>query len=132
MPDSDLLAFCDSEVSNIETRAGHIVVRISAGHVHRSGGLPGADDRAGFLQALELTCFQPSAIHQEAGCVGNLSSGVLRVGGAMLRLVPVPFESACSVELELVFSNGSVCRVTCLGVTLKPAGEARFVEWLKC
>ncbi|GHD64681.1 hypothetical protein GCM10007350_24260 [Jeongeupia chitinilytica] len=84
------------------------------------------------MQPLVLRCFHASLVEQEPGCIGSLAHGVLRVAGAGPGRVPVPFETTESVELELVFANGAMCRVTGRGLTLKSAGEAPIAEWLKC
>lgn len=132
MPSNDALEFHDSEVSSIGLQGKHCVVRFSAGYVHRSEGEPGIDDGSGFLQALELTCLNPSEVHQEPGCVGELWHGTLQVAGKNLGLIPVPYEAEEHVELDLTFSNGSTCRVVAQGISLKPTSEARFVEYFKC
>ena len=132
MSNSDALEFHDSEVSSIGLDGRHFVVRFSAGYVHRSGETPGIDDGAGFLRSLELTCLDPSEVDQEPGCSGGLCEGALYVGGAKLTLVPIPYETEAGIELDLTFANGSACRVVARGLALKPTGEARFVEWLKC
>ena len=90
------------------------------------------NDVDGFLHALELTIKYPLHIHNDPGCIGRISHGVLRVAGTIFRLVSIPYEAEANVELELMFSNGSMCKVSGMGVTLKPNGEARLVEWLKC
>ena len=131
MPDNDVFEFQDSEVSSAELQDQKFVVRFSAAHVRRSINQDG-NDVDGFLQALELTIHQPSIIKTESGCIGRISHGVLRVAGTIFRLVSIPYEAEANVELELMFSNGSMCKVSGMGVTLNAIGEVKFVEWLKC
>lgn len=126
------LEFHDSEVSSVEFQGENFVIRLPAGYVHRSNGRPGIDDGAGFIQALEIACLGPVDVQQDPGCVGALSHGVLRADGQTLVMLPIPYEASGNIELELTFSNGSICRVHSRGITLKALGDARFVEWFKC
>ena len=132
MTRTDTLEFHDSEVSSLGLEGPHFVVRFSAGHVYRADEHPGTGGGAGFLQSLELACLKPSEIQQDSGCIGKLSQGGLRVAGATLGRVPIPYAAEAKVELDLAFSNGATCRVVAHGVVLKPRGEARFVESFKC
>lgn len=131
-PSNDALEFQDSEVASAELEDKHFVVKFSAGRVCRAKGEQGADHKSGYFQALVLTIHDASILESESGCVGRVTQGELRVAGATSRLVPIPYEAIVNVELELVFANGSNCRVAGHGVTLKPTGEARMMEWLKC
>jgi len=131
MPDNFVFEFQDSEVSSAELKEQQFVVQFSAAHVHRSRSKDGID-LDGFLHALVLTIFQPSTIQKDSGCLGRISQGELRVEGNRITRVPIPYEANANVELELSFSNGSMCRVSGQHVTLNATGEVKFVEWLRC
>ena len=131
MPDNDVFEFQDSEVSSAELQDQKFVVRFSAAHVRRSINQDG-NVVDGFLHAVELTILQASVIQNDSSCIGRISHGALRIEGRNVDLIPLPYEAKANVELELMFSNGSMCKVAGQGATLKPTGEARFVEWLKC
>jgi hypothetical protein len=122
------LDFQDSEVSTIELQHNQFIIRFSAAYIHRADN---QDDGPGFIQALELTIDQPTIIQKADGCIGRLSHGMLRVAGTTMKHVPIPYEAA-DVELELTFSNGSICKATGKRIEVKQTGEARVVEWLKC
>jgi len=118
----------DSEVSTAEFQNNQFIVRFSAAHIHHTDN---QDDGPGFIQALELIIDQPTIIQKDDGCVGRLSQGTLRIAGTTIKHVLIPYEAA-DVELELTFSNGSMCKVTGKRIEVKQTGEARVMEWLKC
>lgn len=126
---NELLDFQDSEVSITGLQDNQFIIRFSAAHIHRTDN---QDDVPGFIQALELIIDHPTNIKNEEGCVGRLSQGILRVGGTIIKQVPIPYEATSDVELELVFSNDSICKVDGRRVVLKPTGETRVTGWLKC
>jgi hypothetical protein len=131
MPDNFVFEFQDSEVSSAELKDQQFVVRFSAAHVRQSKNDKG-NDAEGFLQSVQLIISDAVIVQNDSGCVGRVSHGVLRVAGTTITLVPIPYDADAKVELELVFSNGSMCKVSGQRVTLKSTGEAHFVEWLKC
>mgnify|MGYP003343576628 CR=1 FL=1 len=122
------LEFHDSEVAEVGLCGRDVVVRFSAGYVHRTG----TGEGAGFLQSLELVCLDVDDWSQESGCVGRLSEGTLQIDGERLAMVPVPWEAHAPTMLSLTFANGAACEVRSRGMRLQPVGEARFVEWLRC
>jgi len=128
----NVLDFQDSEVSSAELQGSQIIIRFSAALIHGTDDKHNVDDGPGFIQALELTIDKPIVIETDSGCIGRLSQGILRVAGTTIKHVPIPYEATADVELELAFSNGSICKVVGQGVTLKPTGEVRVAEWLKC
>jgi len=124
--------FQDSEVSTTELRDDQFIIRFAAAHIHRENTDGNIDDSPGFIQSLELTLNQATIIEHDLGCVGRLSQGTLRVVGATIKSVPIPYEAEADIELELAFSNGSTCKVTGERIVIKQNGEARVMEWLKC
>jgi hypothetical protein len=128
---NDALDFQDSEVSSVELQDQQFIIRFSAGRV-RTKSRSGIHEDAVLLRTLELVIEHPSVIQKDSGCIGGLLHGELNVTGVKVALIPVPYEMKADVELELTFVNGSVCKVSGQGATLKSIGEAPAVEWLKC
>ena len=129
MHNTDVLEFQDSEISSAEIKDNQFVVRFSAARIHR---ISSQDDGSDLFQALELTIDQPIIIERDSGCVGRLSQGSLRVAGTTVKHVPIPYEAKADVELEIVFANGSTCKVMGKRIETKQTGETRVMEWLKC
>jgi len=124
--------FHDSEVSKIEANTGALIVTFSAAYVHRSEGTPGVDNGEGYVQAVELQIAGATWKGTLEECVGNLSDGDLFLTDTPVRLVPLPFEAAGRVRLELQFTNGTALWASGTSVQVRHAGEARFVELFSC
>lgn len=123
------LDFQDSELSSAELEGQQFIVLFSAAHIHRTDN---QHEGVSFLQALELTIDAATIVEKDSGCVGRISQGSLRVDGTTMKRVPFPYDVEANIELELVFANGSMCKVTGKRIALKTTGESRVVEWLKC
>jgi hypothetical protein len=126
------LEFHDSEVSAIRPKDGGLSISFSAAYVQRSEGAPGVDAGSGYVQALEILLRRANWSGELRPCLGRLSDGHLCSGGQRLPLVPLPYESAGSISVELVFQNGEMLTATAEGAVIRFVGDPRFVESFRC
>lgn len=126
------IEFHDSEVAAVTPVDGALHIRFSAAYVHRAAEAPGMASGEGYLQAVELRLAEPVGQGDWEACQGRLSDGVLSVGDAAMRCVPLPYEAVGRIRLYLAFSNGTELVVEASAVALTQAGAPRFVEVFKC
>jgi hypothetical protein len=126
------LEFHDSEVSAVQPQGEDLSISFSAAYVHRSEGAPGVDAGSGYAQALEILLQRATWSGELRACLGRLSGGHLCSDGQRLPLVPLPYESAGPISVELVFQNGDSLTATAERAVIRFTGEPRFVESFKC
>ena len=118
----------DSEVAAVvATPEGGVVVRLAPAYVHRSAGRPGIDAGSGWLQAVELA-FASAVIEgplPELPC--ELDGGTL-TGVESRGMVPLPYATDAAVHFEAHTLTGGRISARGRGLTVRAAGEARYVE----
>ncbi len=119
----------DSEVAEIASRDGAVVVRFVPACLHKSEGRPGFDSGSGWVQDVRLILHDASVSGDLPDLPCAVMGGELVVGGARHdNSMPVPFEAAECVELRLIFDEMHSATVAGRGVRLELLGEARYVE----
>ena len=123
LPDLSKLEFQfhDSEVSCVRVVSGDVHIAFSAASV-----------RLGYLKAVEFCLSQASWSGNLNECVGGLSDGELKVDGASIQWVSLPFQGAGNISLMLEFANGALLCVTSTEVRVTQRGHPKFVENFAC
>lgn len=136
LADSEVLAtepLTPREVPATEPLPVGLQLRCSAAVVERQA--PGAARLTGYLAPVSLRLTGavelPAAVEWSA-CTGRLREAWLRVDGAALSRLALPFQARGAVQLELVFGNGSHLAVQGTAVSAVAGPAARFVESLAC
>ena len=126
------LQFHDSEISCVAAVNGDVHVAFSAASARRSAGAPGGDARHGYVQAVEFCLHQAVWSGHLNECVGGLSDGELKVDGAAIPWVSLPFQGVGNVALTLAFANGALLCATATQVRVTQRGQPQFVENFAC
>lgn len=124
--------FRDSEVSCVRAVNGDVHVSLSAASARRSAGAPGGDARHGYVQAVELCLHQAAWSGRLNECVGGLSDGELKVDGAAIPWVSLPFQGVGNIALTLAFSNGTLLCAEATQVSVSQRGQPQFTENFAC
>ena len=136
------LSFQDSEVSQVAVLGddlggvlpAELRVRLSAAHVQAGGERSSPDRHAlvGHVRGLEMHCTGARWSGHLPDCIGRLTDGALHIGEARLTSVPLPFEAAGGVRLELAFHNGSILSVQADAIAFRLSDAASFSESHAC
>jgi hypothetical protein len=121
--------FHDSDCLEIISDSdGNSVVILDA-YVHRSEGEPGSTPGDGGMQRIHITMGTATRSGEIGTLPATIYKGSLIVGSSSLGLVPLPFRSSETCDLNLEFlDDASMVRITGNSISIKWEGEFRFVE----
>jgi len=123
------IEFHDSEVGAISREGGDVIVCFTSAYIHKSEGKPGYDAGTGWVQPAELIIGGGSVegIYPDFPCW--VADGALEWGDMVLdNLLPLPFECAGKVKVELMFTLDSTVTISGERAVLNLIGEATYVE----
>lgn len=122
----------DSEVSSVTRQGETLVIRLAAASVERASLQPGLAPETGYSQGISLRLHEAAVEADASPLIGRISQAVLQVGGAALPRVPVPFETAARVRLELHLAHRSHFVASGRGLSVRFDGKANFRETFAC
>lgn len=112
----------DSEVSCIANDGPTLVIDLPVACVR------GASSR--YLRAVRIDLHDAQILHRDAGCIGRLADGELRIDGRRIADCRVPAALDGRIELRLNFANGASLAAAGRHLRLHSAGES--FEYLPC
>lgn len=126
------LEFHDSQVAQVMPHESDLIVRFSAGYVHRSDGQPGIDAGAGYLAPISIRLVSAKWVGNLDLCIGMLWDGCISEGESKMSLIPLPYRRVGDISAQFQFANGTELTVTASAIECRLTGEETFVESYSC
>jgi hypothetical protein len=123
--------FADSEIGGVTAAERAVHIRFSAAAVVRVGE-PWARPSSGYAQSVELVLSQARPLELNREWMGRVADGRVAIAGRWLAHLPLPFDAAGPVELELGLANGSRLAVSATGLACRFFAEPNFNEAMSC
>ena len=124
------LEFHDSTLTAIERRGAFLVLVLAPGYVHKAG-LDLSGPGTGWLETVHITVAGGEAHGDLTSLPETLSDGSLQCGESpYLGLVPVPFQFAGSVSLQLAGQSGRSVMVLGRAISITLVGTESYLEAL--
>jgi hypothetical protein len=118
----------DSDLGEIATSQGCVLVRLNRAYIHRSTGRPGHDAGSGWSQPVDIVLFGGLIETPLPEMPCTLEHGRLSSETNLVNLIPIPFALNSSLQFELHTLHGDRIVIRGTGIEVKAAGEAIYVE----